>query len=469
MPQPENLLPADFVSRIEKQFANEVTDFFIAISAEPTVSFRINPRKIVVGKTTQEPIPWCKSGFYLQNRINFTTDPWFQSGAYYVQEAGSMFIQWILEHLSFEENPIKVLDACGAPGGKTTLLSSFFPTNTLIVANEVIGSRAEILRQNVERWGDPNVIVTNNDPKDFSRLPHFFDLCLVDAPWSGEGLFRREPHAIDQWSVENTRLCSQRQRRILMDVWPALKPGGILIYSTCTFNPEENEETLYWLANHHNFNSLKIPIENAWGIETINFMEITGYRFSFHRTRSEGFFVSVIQKNNEQEWQSPRKFRLKTPLNSPSKALQNLLRNWVENEFFWYQNKQLFSSNIHIQTIGLLHENLRVLRPGCLIATEYNNKIIPEHPLALSTSLNKENFPIVELTNEEIYRFFKNEPLSFPTLGKNRYLLTWQNLPVGFINHLGNRTNTSLPMTYRILKDFVFNGESIAILGFAVK
>ncbi|MES1226926.1 MAG: RsmB/NOP family class I SAM-dependent RNA methyltransferase, partial [Bacteroidota bacterium] len=213
-------------------------DAFVQIheSGEQITSVRVNPnRTFNVEYSTlnvQGKVPWSSNGYYLSERPSFTTDPLFHAGAYYVQEASSMFLEEAVKQTCDLSKPLKVLDLCAAPGGKSTLLQSIISNESLLISNEVIKSRVNILSENITKWGAANVVVTNNDPKDFQRLPEYFDLIVIDAPCSGSGLFRKDPEAITEWSSDNVMLCSQRQQRILADILPCLKPGGILIYST---------------------------------------------------------------------------------------------------------------------------------------------------------------------------------------------------------------------------------------------
>src|ERR1044071_5586576 len=204
---------------------------------------------MVHGQWSMDKIPWTEYGHYLSQRPSFTFDPLFHAGCYYVQEASSMFLEQALKQTIDLSKPLRVLDLCAAPGGKSTHILSLISKDSLLVSNEVIRSRAKILKDNIVKWGYSNVVVTNNDPKDFQRLENHFDVIVVDAPCSGSGLFRREPEAIEEWSINNVQLCCQRQQRILADIIPALKGGGILIYSTCSYSPQEDEQIVQWMRN----------------------------------------------------------------------------------------------------------------------------------------------------------------------------------------------------------------------------
>src|SRR6478609_4586581 len=270
-------------------------------SGEQVVSLRLNPEKSMANGqwSMDEQVPWCAPGRYISKRPSFTLDPLFHAGAYYVQEASSMFIWQAVKQLVGTDTQKKVLDLCAAPGGKSTLLASYF-TDGLVVANEVIKSRASILVENITKWGSDHVIVTNNDPSHFQSLPGYFDLMVIDAPCSGSGLFRKDPDAINEWSIDNVQLCSQRQQRILADILPALKEDGLLIYSTCSYSVEEDEAIADWLVDEMNMESREIAVDSAWGIvETRSaIQQAYGYRFYPNKLKGEGFFIAAFQKKN---------------------------------------------------------------------------------------------------------------------------------------------------------------------------
>ena len=283
-------------------------------SGEQITSVRFNPNKLLIvnressnGDTIHdsrlpihEKIPWTQYGYYLKERPSFTFDPLFHAGCYYVQEASSMFLEQALKQTVDLTQPLKVLDLCAAPGGKSTHIQSLISKDSLLVSNEVIRSRANVLKDNIIKWGCQNVMVTNNDPKDFSRLEGYFDVIVVDAPCSGSGLFRKEPEAINEWSENNVALCGQRQQRIVADIWPALKENGILIYSTCSYSKEEDEDIVSWITANFELESEKLKVESEWGItETEISTDIFSYRFWPDKVNGEGFFIACFQKAGE--------------------------------------------------------------------------------------------------------------------------------------------------------------------------
>ncbi|TAF50131.1 MAG: hypothetical protein EAZ62_08255, partial [Sphingobacteriia bacterium] len=250
-----------------------------------------------------EPIPWCPSGRYLPERPSYVFDPAWHAGAYYVQEASSMFLWQALSQTVGSHTSEKwVLDLCAAPGGKSTLLQSFF-LDGMVVSNEIIKSRTAILAENSTKWGMGNDVITQNDPADFAALPHFFDVLVIDAPCSGSGLFRRDPQAIDEWSPAQVLVCAQRQEKILAAALPCLKPGGVLIYSTCSYSLAENEALADYLALEQGLVSLTLQTDPSWNIVETSAPRsgAKGYRFYPHRLRGEGFYLSVFQKMGEAE------------------------------------------------------------------------------------------------------------------------------------------------------------------------
>ena len=257
-------LPVDFINRTrdllgEEQFAA----FCEALSKESPVSIRVNRLKTDAVPEGGHRVPWCDTGYYLSSRPAFTFDPLFHAGCYYVQEASSMFLEQVLKQYVHE--PVVMLDLCAAPGGKSTLARSVLPEGSLLVANEVMRNRVQVLAENVTKWGHPDTVVLNNDPADFAQLGELFDVILTDVPCSGEGMFRKDPVAVEEWSKENVALCWQRQRRIVSDIWPCLKPGGLLIYSTCTYNREENEDNVAWIAEELGAEMLPVEVQPEWG------------------------------------------------------------------------------------------------------------------------------------------------------------------------------------------------------------
>ena len=301
-------LPEDFKRETRLVMGDERFNRFMgAFDEEPPVSIRLNPRRHIPHSSfhiphstfhiPQERIPWCEEGYYLAGRPQFTFDPLFHAGCYYVQEAASMFVTHIIRSVDIP-TPKRALDLCAAPGGKSTALLSVLPDDCTLVSNEPISNRAQILLENITKWGYPNSIVTNNYPRDFRKAKLTFDLILCDVPCSGEGMFRKDPATIGEWSQQNVEKCWRLQREIVADAWECLAPGGLLIYSTCTFNLKENEENVRWILENFDAEALDIPIDPSWNITGSLLEGFTApvYRFIPGITRSEGLFICAIKK-----------------------------------------------------------------------------------------------------------------------------------------------------------------------------
>ncbi len=301
-------LPEDFKRETRLVMGDERFNRFMgAFDEEPPVSIRLNPRRHIPHSSfhiphstfhiPQERIPWCEEGYYLAGRPQFTFDPLFHAGCYYVQEAASMFVTHIIRRVD-APTPKRALDLCAAPGGKSTALLSVLPDDCTLVSNEPISNRAQILLENITKWGYPNSMVTNNYPRDFRKAKLTFDLILCDVPCSGEGMFRKDPATIGEWSQQNVEKCWRLQREIVADAWECLAPRGLLIYSTCTFNLKENEENVRWILDNFDAEALDIPIDPSWNITGSLLEGFTApvYRFIPGITRSEGLFICAIRK-----------------------------------------------------------------------------------------------------------------------------------------------------------------------------
>ncbi len=428
-----------------------------------------------------EPIPWSSKGVYLKRRPTFTFDPLFHAGCYYVQEASSMFVEQVLR--TYVNDPVVMLDLCAAPGGKSTHVRSLLPEGSLLVANEVMRNRSQVLAENLIKWGHPEVIVTNNDPADFTDLTALFDVILTDVPCSGEGMFRKDAVAVNEWSEDNVQICWQRQRRILADVWPSLKPGGILIYSTCTYNSEEDEENVAWIARELGAEVLEVPTQPEWNI-TGNLIGqgFPVYRFMPHKTKGEGFFLAALKKvchserseesvsdkqsvhrffadaqndkKKKPKKQKDAKANAKAPV-VPRELTQSLLRP----EAFYIEARAIdfiAFPKAHKETYTLLQQSLRIIHAGITLGTTKGKDIIPDHSLAMSTALAKEAFPQAELTYEQAIAYLRKEAVMLDASVPRGYvLLTYQQVPLGFAKNIGNRANNLYPQEWRIRSGYL--------------
>lgn len=423
---------------------------FVAAHEEPAVtSVRLNPFKKTDAYTDTASVPWCRGGKYLSERPVFTTDPLFHAGAYYVQEASSMFLEHILKELLPQRNGLRVLDLCAAPGGKSTLIASLLDKSSLLVSNEVIRSRAGILEENMTRWGQMNTWVTSNDPKDFGRLNGYFDVIVVDAPCSGSGLFRKDERALEEWSEANVQLCGQRQQRILADVWPALKEDGVLIYATCSYSKQEDEGILSWLDDNFIVKGLPVSLEKEWGVVEVasDNKELLGYRFFPHSVKGEGFFIAAIQKKEAQQSLKPLKFRTKHD-GVVYKQCAGLLNgdNWVclkSGDGFIAVREE------HEPDIALLSSKVYLRRTGIALGTPSKKDWIPAHDVALSVD-RAAALPVIEVSKEQALKFLKKEDPGIDIADKGWYIIAYEGLGLGWVKALGNRMNNYLPKNWRI-------------------
>lgn len=405
-------LPEDFSTHTKTLMGDALfatlTD---GLASEPTVSVRINPFKAqLLGLSNVVPIgalgrvPWCEGAFYLKERPNFTFDPLLHAGLYYVQEASSMFLDHVLRQLVHE--PVRMLDLCAAPGGKTTCAMAALPEGSTLWCNEPIRTRAQILNENILKFGHPDITVTNAYPKDYRKAGQTFDVILADVPCSGEGMFRKDPNAIKEWSLENVKKCWRLQREIVETIWPCLRPGGLLIYSTCTFNAHENEENVAWIAHELGAEFVSIDIDNCWNITgSLTTDNLPVYRFLPGRTCGEGLFMAVLRK----------------------KATGHLPRS---------------SKASPLSTCVLSH--------GPLADTMKGKNAIPDVSKALSLKYAAYNFPTAELKWRDAISYLQGQSIMLTDAPHGFVIVTYKGLPLGLVKNLGNRANNLHPAPWRI-------------------
>jgi 16S rRNA C967 or C1407 C5-methylase (RsmB/RsmF family)/NOL1/NOP2/fmu family ribosome biogenesis protein len=445
--------PANFIDSLKNEPGFDRENFVEVHqnNSSPT-SIRTNPFKISAQKTGEQ-VPWCPEGLYLDTRPSFTFDPLFHAGSYYVQEASSMFIAHILTQIKPAE-PVKVLDLCAAPGGKSTLLNSAMTPDDLLVANEIIKTRVPILSDNLSRWGTANTIISNNDPKDFNRLTGFFDIILVDAPCSGSGMFRKDPAAMDEWSEGNVNLCQQRQERILADIYPALAEDGHLIYSTCSYSHQENEEILDWLCTEFDLETVRIPINIAWGIVETQSPEkqAWGYRFYPGKVKGEGLFASVLKKKDSSgtllSFKNNRNQKID---NTGFELVKAFINNPADYYFFKVNDDWMAINSQHRDSLNLLQHHLYIKKSGVRIGKLAGRDLIPDHDLALSNIVNKDAVLQTELSYEDAILYLRRENLTLNTDKKGWSLMTFGGLAMGWAKLLPNRVNNYYPKELRIL------------------
>ena len=449
---------------MRQQYGDEVAErLFEGLAQEPSVSIRLNPKKIHNGESIHnsqsispptaqpnyelcivndelEKVPWCPDAYYLPERPAFTFDPLFHAGVYYVQEASSMYLATILKkHLLDKCNQslpimgevarsdgeglhLSCLDLCAAPGGKSTLLRSILPEDWLLVSNEPMPKRAQVLAENMTKWGHPNCLVTQNYPADFSPFVQQFDLLVTDVPCSGEGMFRKDEGAIRDWSLENVELCWRRQRDILTDIWPTLKPGGLLVYSTCTFNHYEDEDNVDWIAKHL----------GAELLEQRHFLP--------GRDNGEGFFIAALRKKEtEAPLQSAKKeSEQRSALARKIKSGLKVLFSNVEED-----------ATKHGRAATTKHGRPATVpaRPATVLGSSAAQSV--PHALALSTTYQRGTYPEYELTYAEALAYLRREALRIEA-PRGIVLVTFKGIPLGFVKSVGNRANNLYPQEWRI-------------------
>lgn len=427
------------------------TAAFLAAQNNPAqTSIRLHPHKLSRAFAGAEEVPWCPQGRYLTERPVFTLDPLYHAGAYYVQEASSMFLDYALRQLLPKKKRRRVLDLCAAPGGKSTLIASLLEPEDLLVANEVIRSRAGILAENVLRWGYPNSWVTSSDPADFGRLPGYFDVIVTDAPCTGSGLYRKDEKAAGEWSEKNVALCAGRQKRILADVWPSLKEEGALIYATCSFSPEENEEVLDWLKEELALETITLNPPAEWGIvETESPVHrMKGYRFFPQFLKGEGFFIAALRKT-----EAAGNFYYPRFHAAHDKRATQAARDYLNGSFIALtdQRNQPFAIHPeHEADYNLLQDVVYVKQAGTGLGENLYKDWQPGHAVALSVHRSKD-LPVIEVDRQSALLFLKKETFELPgQFPKGWYLITHQGLGLGWIKNLSNRFNNYLPRNWRI-------------------
>ena len=452
-----NFLPNALIRRLNEQEGFD-SEAFVQVheGGEKITSIRLNPLK---GRSKpifncMKPVPWCDQGYYLEERPVFTLDPLYHAGCYYVQEASSMFLAHVMQEIGFAEEAVRALDLCAAPGGKSTLMNSYLGKHSLLVSNEVIKSRANILSDSMLRWGTSNVVVTNNDPSAFSRLPGYFDLMVVDAPCSGSGMFRKDPQAIDEWSLSNVKLCRDRQKRILAESLETLKTGGYLVYSTCSYSKEENEDVVDWLITQYDFVPFCIKIDPTWNIEESRSEEhgAPGYRFYPHRVKGEGFFIAVLRKEAEQATFSRRRGKEEKNL-----VPNEVLRHWIiaadENTTFMHNDNIHVFPKRYAEDLKWLQEVLYIKQAGTNIGKWIGRELVPSHDLACSINI-RPDLPAKELTLDCTLQFLRKESLSidiFDGVKSGWCLVQYKGVNIGWVKVLSNRINNYYPKEIRIM------------------
>lgn len=450
---------------------------------EPSVAVRVNPLKggeecgVV---SAGESVPWCGEGFYLSVRPEFIFDPAMHQGRYYVQDVSSMFVGHVVTQLSAilmrerPARPLRYLDACAAPGGKTSAAIGALPVGSLVVANEYDFRRAEILKENVVKWGYPDVVVSRGDTSRFRSLPVFFDVVAADVPCSGEGMMRKDDTACRQWSRGLVEECAMRQKEIVANLWRTLRPGGFMIYSTCTFNRRENEDVMEWLVGDLGAEKVAVDFASDWGVVDTGLM----LRFLPSELRGEGLAIGVVRKplegfiEGDSAGEEPRSWKrvpLKNNLRRDGKeksggrgggfdaaSLRKICGDWINShvdfEFVMNGDEAVAVHNCHSEELRILQSALDVIYPGVAVGAVKGREIVPSHALAMSVLLNRKAFPCVEVDYEAALAYLRRDAMQGVEAPKGFVLLCYDGFPLGFVNHLGNRSNNLYPASWRILR-----------------
>lgn len=459
-------LPTTLIQALSGATGFQPEAFYEAHLQPPPISVRLNPVKLTIPKgqqadphtwmedwVTDGPIPWCSHGWYLDQRPEFALEPLWHAGAFYVQEASSMLLcsaikQWL------KDKPILALDLCAAPGGKSTLLTDVLPEGSLLVANEVIGSRNHILQENLTKWGREAVLVTQNDPADFQAFPGMFDLVVVDAPCSGSGLWRKDPDAVTHWSVDAVEHCSLRQRRILQDIEPCLKPGGVLVYATCSYSKEENEHQMSALASSGTWTPLELEYPETWGLVASRTRDgqPLGYRCYPDRLKGEGFFFSgwIKRAGSGTKIKEHRYRGAIRRIGFPAEAASMVIAD-PALETFHVQDQLFLFPAVWESSLKLLASNLYVKQAGIRFGKPAKSGWIPEHALALSAFVRPE-VPRLDLNLTEALAYLRRDSLSLESFPQGWALACYKSVPLGWIKGLQGRVNNYFPTTWRIRK-----------------
>lgn len=431
-------LPKDFVARIQQD--SFVPDQLLSsLNENAPTSVRLHPKRRSSFQNAL-PVAWNSNGIYLPERPSFTYDPLFHAGAYYPQEAGSMYLEQVFKSLSLPENPV-VLDLSAAPGGKSTLLASLLDHKGLLLANEINRSRAYILSENLSKWGYANTFVCNHKPNELHALDGQIDVLVVDAPCSGEGMFRKDHNARNEWSLQNAALCAARQTAILQEVWPLLKEGGYLVYSTCTFNPEENEAQLTPFLSEQLAHRQELPFFEGLQADRHGL----GYYFFPNQVQSEGFYIAALKKTER--------------ANSKGKRPKMQLSQGVPNELsallsaqpalsFWQEEDNLFASTPFALEIYPLIQKLKFLKKGLHVAIQHKKTWTPAYDMVYSLALQWD-LPHKEVDYNTALQILNGQSQQWEAPA-GFYYVTYQHQKIALIKQIGQRFNNLHPNEWRI-------------------
>ncbi|MBO5961597.1 MAG: rRNA cytosine-C5-methylase [Alistipes sp.] len=450
-------LPVAFTERMRKQLGVEEAErLFESLDSVSPVAVRLNPAKCGDEGVWSdgEAIAWSKNGRKLKERPSFTLDTAFHAGAYYVQEAASQFIDYIVSQEDLQGK--RVLDMCSAPGGKTTIYSTAVGEDGLVVANEYVRSRANILADNVRKWGMGNVLVTNNAPEHIAQFEGWFDLVAVDAPCSGEGMFRKEEVAREDWSEEAVKMCAARQLSIVREAWQSLKDGGLFIYSTCTFNEDEDEGLLRAFIEDVGevFEpSQRVEIEEIWGVVRGEVGDFQTFRFFPHKTDSEGLFVAVARKAEPTTQRTPkaRKRVMQEVDKNSRKELMRYLQQpdnytfaMVADTIYAYRTEQF-------KAVQALSEGLTAICSGVAMGQIFKGKLKPDWALSQYVGFERKSVAVEEVDESRALDYLRKKDIAVGNMAEGINLITHKGRALGFAKRVGVRCNNLYPNSLKIM------------------
>lgn len=473
-------LPAEFITQMNTLMGEDrAKRLFDGLLEEPITAVRVNGKcSGMFPVSAASRVAWCASGWILEQRPNFTFDPLLHAGCYYVQEASSMFLHRVLS--TYVNRPVMMLDMCAAPGGKTTVALDALPQGSMVVCNEPIKLRAQILAENIQKWGASGVMVTNNYPEQFAHSSLLFDVLLCDVPCSGEGMFRKDAEAVAGWSRQRVEQCAQLQREIVQTVWGRLRDGGLMIYSTCTFNTLENEENVRWIAEKLGAEVLAVPVEEAWQImpSLLPSYKAPVYRFMPGYTKGEGLFMAVLKKHGEAPYvldaEAERNTKKENGKARKQKAtcaidskLTEPLTQWLRPAYkcvLRHQEDEVMALPLPLAGSYdmAVKQGLKVLSAGVPVARIKGRDLVPHHALSLSRERALDLFPLVAVDYATAIDFLRCEAVRLPeNTPKGFVLLTYRGVPLGFCKNIGNRANNLYPREWRIKSTHIHEEPTI--------
>ncbi|MCQ2369676.1 MAG: rRNA cytosine-C5-methyltransferase [Paludibacteraceae bacterium] len=423
------IIPNDFILQMQQILGDEYPEFERALRLPATTSVRVNSKveaSCLEVLKDAKLVPYCGTGYTLPKRPEFTLDPMLHAGAYYVQEASSMYLEAVVR--KYVNGRVTALDLCAAPGGKSTHLAQLLTPDSLLVSNEIMPQRANILCENLTKWGNVNTIVTNNKPSDFGKVGSMFDLIVTDVPCSGEGMFRKEPKAVEDWSLQVVQMCAERQRSILEDVWDALKEGGLLIYSTCTFNRSEDEDNVEWIASE-------------LGAEVLE-----QKHFYFHNTLGEGFYIAALRKTSG----SGRSAKIKDVRFEKAPMSASYIKEAGNFKFIKIGEYISAVPSADANIYAWFAANFRTLKCGTEVCAFKGKDEIPAHALAVSKIIDADKTASVNVDKATALNYLRREAIAITCDTKGYMLIKFNGIPIGWVKNLGNRANNMYPEYWRV-------------------